>query len=175
MANFKTGIKSRQEQFSIAWLYAIASVAGYSIQNVRVDNDSVDAQILQKGDGPQCPLIDQINVQLKCTYASSPKGDRISYRIPLKNYEDLRGRRQTPRILVLLHVPPGISGWTQHLDQSLLLRNCAYWTSLRNLPATSNTSKVIVPIPTKQRLTVKSLTKMMELAATGRRPEELLV
>lgn len=173
MANFKTSLPSRQEQFSIAWLYAIASVAGYSVEHVKWDNDSVDAEIHQKGDGAECPLIDQINVQLKCTYATSPKNSRISYRIPRKNYDDLRGNRLTPRILVLLHVPRGIGNWLTHSNQSVLLKNCAYWTSLQGLPPKA-TSTVTVPISTSQRLTVSQLTKLMEMAAKGRRPEELV-
>ena len=157
MANFKTNLPTRQEQFSIAWLYAIASVAGYSIEHVKWDNDSVDAQIHQKGEGEDFPIIDQISVQLKCTYTASPKGGQITYLISRKNYDDLKGKRQTPRILILLQVPKGLENWLKHQDESILLKNCADWTSLSGCSKTNNSSKVPVSIPVTQKLTVNSL------------------
>jgi len=175
MANFKTEISRRQEEFSIAWLYAIASVAGYCVQNIRVDNDSIDALIRQKGNGNVYPKLDHISVQLKCTYAKIPKKSKISFPLSIKNYEDLRGKRMIPRILIVLHVPPSIKKWLEHNGEYVTLRNCAYWTSLKGQPASKNKRSVTVPIPVKQELTVKELGKMMDLAAKGKGPEELLV
>jgi hypothetical protein len=172
MPNFKTGLTTRQEQFSIAWLYAITSAAGYSLQEIRWDNDSVDAQIHQKGDRNNFPEIDQINVQLKCSYAIAPIDGQFRFRVSRKNYDDLRSRRSNPRILILLHVPRGIGQWLEHTDDSMLLRNCAYWTSLTGLPAVQ-TRTVTVYIPIAQKLTITELSKMMRFAAAGRRPEEM--
>jgi hypothetical protein len=174
MPNFKTGLTARQEQFSIAWLYAICSAAGYSIQQVHPDNDSIDVQIRQKGDRNHFPEIDQISVQLKCSYAATPVNGHFLFRISRKNYDDLRNPRSNPRILVLLHVPRGIGEWLVHADESILLRNCAYWTSLSGLPEI-NTNTVTIRIPTAQRLTIPELNRMMRFAADGRRPEEMMV
>jgi len=39
---FQMPLKRQQEQFSLAYIHAIASVAGYSIEEIRVDIDSID-------------------------------------------------------------------------------------------------------------------------------------
>jgi len=174
MPNFETKITRRQEEFSLAWLYAIASAAGYCVQDVRADVDSADAQIRQQADGEKCPKLNLIEVQLKCTYAKTPKKEKISLPISKKNYDELRGKRLVPRILVVLHVPRTTTDWLQHGDDSILLRHSAYWTTLYGQPKTKNTSSVTVSIPTTQRLTVAELKKMMNLAAKGKSPKEMI-
>lgn len=171
MPNFLTTLTRRQEEFSIAWLYAVASAAGFCVQDIRADVDSIDAEIRQQGNRTSFPKLELIQVQLKCTYSRVPKDNQISFPLSKKNYDDLRGKRMIPRILVVLHVPRTLNDWLSHADDSIVLRNCAYWTTLRGKPASSNKKSVNIPIPTSQKLTVQELRKMMNTVAKGKMPE----
>lgn len=95
-------LNQRKQQFSIAYLHAVASVVGYSTTEPGVDDDSVDREI--KARGPygrrRSP---QLDVQLKCTEAMASRNGHFSFPLPIKNYNDLRGDDlHVPRILVVV-------------------------------------------------------------------------
>jgi hypothetical protein len=89
----------------------------------------------------------------------------------VKTYDDLRDPGVgCPRILVLLVMPEDEAAWTEQGEDHLLIRKCAYWTSLKGMPATANTSTVRVPIPRVNAYSVDALNRLMEKV---RRREEL--
>lgn len=162
MPDYCLHTSKRQEQYSIAWILSLAAASGYSLEEIRVDVDSVDATLKQKPDGLEAPDIDRLDVQLKCTYAHNPNENTFPFPLEIKNYDDLRRTKLTvPRILVVLHVPPEPGAWIEFDPHGLTLRNCAYWACLRALPATTNKTKVVVHIPVAQRLNVETLTQLM--------------
>lgn len=159
----------QQEQFSIAWVRSVASVAGYAVEEIRVDIDSVDLTIVQVGVGEEYPLIEGLKIQLKCTYAHAPKEDGLHYPLKIKNYNDLRRDCLNPRILVVLHVPEKAEQWLKHSHDTLSLYHCAYWMSLNGMPVTENSDTVSVTIPLEQRFTVDALRLLMTALAKGER------
>lgn len=175
MPNYKFPPTVLQEEFSIAWLHAIASAAGYAYEFTRVDYDGIDATIKQRSNGTNIPTQENLAVQLKCTYACTPKNGSLSYPLKPASFNRLSGKRVNPRILVVLHVPRKCVDWLQHGKDQIVLRSCAYWTTLQDQSPTKNKAKVTVPIPTTQQLTVSELTNLMDqLAKDGqiRRPNE---
>jgi len=170
MARFSIPKNSRQEQFSIAYIRSIASVAGYAVDETRVDVDSVDCTIVQPGDSDEFPEIEGLRVQAKCTYAHRPKSGSIRFPLSIKNYNDLRRECMNPRILVIVHVPQQIGNWLRHWNDSMSLYHCAYWLSLRGQPPVPNSTNVTVTIPTSQVFTVDALVAMMDGLAEGIRP-----
>lgn len=170
MNDFTIPLTTRQEQFSIAYLRAIASVAGYSIEEMHVDMDSLDASIMQRGNEQGFPLIESLRVQLKCTYSHSPKNGHLAFPLSKKNYDDLRRECLNPRILVVVHVPKNLDDWIDHQNQQMLLRHEAYWKNLHGMPATSNKDSITVKLDTKQKLTVGELQRLMNILARGQKP-----
>lgn len=173
MGRFTIPLTAQQEQFSIAYVRAIASVAGYSVEKPEVDADSIDLRITQcGGEDDTYPDIEGLGVQLKCTYAHTPNEEQgcIKFPLSIKNYNDLRRNNMSPRILVVVHTPKDLAGWLAHSDDSLTLYHSAYWVSLRNHPATQNTNNITIDVPLNQRFTVDGLVRIMDLLATGEKP-----
>jgi hypothetical protein len=167
-----THITHRQEEFSRAYVHAIASAAGLKVQpGATPDDDSVDLTISARGPRGlvRSPRVD---VQLKC-WIGQVEGDALSYALKLKNYEDLRppmAEFQVPRILVLVAVPQDPGEWATHTSDSLILRYRAYWTCLHGEPETANTTVVTVKIPAANELTTAWLSAMMARVGQGGRP-----
>ncbi|MCP4417712.1 MAG: DUF4365 domain-containing protein, partial [Chloroflexi bacterium] len=139
MGNYKISDTIRQEQYSLAYVKAIASVAGYGVDDVSVDEDSIDFTINQRADpesdGEDYPLMEGLRVQLKCTYDHQPNPNTncIHIDISRKNYQDLRrAKTAIPRILVVLYTPREFDDYLNHVDLSMELLNTAHWLSLRN-------------------------------------------
>ncbi|TIX54981.1 MAG: DUF4365 domain-containing protein, partial [Mesorhizobium sp.] len=57
--------------------------------------------------------------------------------------------------------------WLTLTPENLILRNCAYWTSLVGSPATDNESSTTIDIPIKNSFDTKSLKELMEKSRTG--------
>lgn len=171
---FTYSLTKRQETFSVAYIGAVVAAAGYSIDKVEIDEDSIDVAIRQRGnpddpdDYPQCPILD---VQLKCTFAHQPGSDNyIHFPLSKKNYNDLRREFiSVPSILVVLYIPSANeTDWLVEREQAMLLQNTAHWISLRGedaLPDEQDSKTVLLPI--EQRFNIDSLREIMNRLARG--------
>jgi len=147
---------NRQEQFSDAFLLAIAAAAGCASSRPVPDNDSIDWTL-----SCRLPRRPKLDIQLKSTIY--PGGDdEIRYRLKAKNYDDLiLSDLIAPRILVLVTVPRNVEDWLCLKPDAVLLRYCAYWKSLAGGLRTSNNKSFTVPISRKNVLTPEALRDMM--------------
>lgn len=160
-------INQKKEQFSVAYVNAIAAQAGLSNAKPSVDDDSIDLSLKGRG---FCGKIrsSQLDLQLKCTSRDLVKDGFIRFPLPIKNYNDLRGEDiLIPRYLAVLLVPELDSEWAELRDEELVLRNTCHWVSIRNLPEKNNLSTVTVEIPLAQRLTKDTLLMLMQFASEG--------
>ena len=160
-------INQKKEQFSVAYVNAIAAQAGLSNAKPSVDDDSIDLSLKGRG---FCGKIrsPQLDLQLKCTSRDLVKDGFIRFPLPIKNYNDLRGEDiLIPRYLAVLLVPELDSEWAELRDEELVLRNTCHWVSIRNLPEKNNLSTVTVEIPLAQRLTKDTLLMLMQFASEG--------
>lgn len=163
-------ISQQKEQFSLAIIHAVASVAGYATYSPKVDEDSVDVGIAARGTlgSRRSP---RVEIQVKCTEAPDWRKDYMHYPLKLKNYIDLRGDDLcVPRILVIVVVPDIIDNWLMQSEHELVLRKCAYWVSLRTAANTGNISSVTVQVPKDQQFTVESLKIILENISEGDLP-----
>jgi hypothetical protein len=162
-------INQRKEQFSYAYLYAIASAAGYSFQIATrpMDFDGIDV-ILAGGSGQGIIRYPRLEIQVKCTSLDLMSEDVIRYPLAIKSYDDLRVENiQTPRILVIVVVPDTLDQWLTHSQQELCLRHCGYWLSLRGQPSTPNQATITVPIPRQNIFDVNGLSTLMQRIEAG--------
>lgn len=169
---FVYSLKKRQEMFSVAYISAVVAAAGYSVDDVKLDEDSIDVTIKQRGnskDPNDYPVCSTLSIQLKCTYAHKPNNDNcIHFPLSKKNHNDLcRAHVAIPAILVVLYIPSNDeSDWLVEQDEAMLLKNTAHWISLRGrTPITDTQTTVLIPI--EQRFSVDSLRQIMNRLAQG--------
>jgi hypothetical protein len=157
----------QKEQFSNAYVRAVAATAGYNIYKPEVDDDSVDWGIGARG-GKGTTRSPKVELQLKCTSQDVVKQDHIAFPLPVKNYHDLRQiDYQVPRILVVVVAPQDVSAWLTQSEASLVLHCCGYWLSLRGREDVANVEKITVHVPRTQLFTVTALKQMMQRVADG--------
>jgi hypothetical protein len=155
------------EQFSWAYIRAVAAAAGFAADRPELDRDSVDLTISASADSGlmRTPRLD---LQAKSTADLAPPGDRIPHFLKLKNYNDLRVEEvMVPRILVLVLVPDDPLEWLDQTEEQLALRRCGYWISLRGSPETENATGVTVKLPRSQLFSVDALKSMLERIDQG--------
>lgn len=158
-------LSQRKEQFSIAFVRAIASVAGYAVYKQEVDEDSVDIGIAARG-GSGTVRSPRLELQLKCTAQAVWRQNALLFPLKKKNYDDLRGEDLlVPRILVVLCVPSQLDDWLTHSADALVLRYCAYWLSLRLFEERQNARSVTVALPQANAFNVVALHGMMQRIA----------
>lgn len=166
---------NQKAEFSIAFIHALASVAGYTfIGSPHIDDDSVDLVLgasRREGTARRAPRLD---IQAKCHAEddSTHLGSALAYRLSEKNYDDLRDDSvHVPRILVVLCVPQDFTLWLHETPSETAMRRVAYWLSLRAFPdmppTTTADPKTTVHVLRSQRFTVDALKSIMKHIGEG--------
>lgn len=159
-----------QEQFSLAFVHAVATVAGFTVTKPAVDDQSVDLIVASNETGTEvdCP---RLELQLKCTSLDSGQGEHLAHDLPIKNYADLRKKSHVPRLLVVVTVKSRIpQEWLSEEPEALILRGSGLFFSLSTAAESPNGKTVRVKIPRTQRFTVEALRTLMKTVANGGRP-----
>lgn len=160
-------LSQQKEQFSVSYLRAVAAVAGYTLYEPTVDDDSVDWQIAARGtaDTPRRP---RVELQLKCSARDILRPETVRFPLEIKNYEDLRtDNLLVPRILIVVFVPRDVRDWIRHSEEELALRHCGYWSSLRGEPPVQNQGTITVSLPRSQQFTPEALKQIMKRINDG--------
>lgn len=153
----------REEALSHVYVQAVAAKAGYTTSSPSLDRDSLDLQIQAGGE-----MRPALNLQLKATVNVERVSDGyVHYPLKVRNYNLLRKKTQTPRLLVILDLPRDEDCWMTVTVNELVLRNRAYWLSLRGFGETANTTSVTVKIPEENLFNVESLKALMDQSRGG--------
>jgi hypothetical protein len=162
----------RMEQLSRAYALAVAAMAGCRSSRPEPDYgvDLALRQVAKRG-GRRREFGPTLYIQLKSIAGATITTAEIVYDLKADAYETLRhSTRVSPAILVLLALPATRADWVAHSEDHLEIRGCAYWLSLRGLPARSNTTSVRVRIPRANQFTPAALEQIMRVV---RRQEDL--
>jgi hypothetical protein len=164
-------ITTQKEQYSKAFVRAVAAVAGYKITECDVDDDSIDMGLAGKrGDGGAFVTAPHLELQLKCTETDDGADEKLSHVLKIKNYDDLRDMNvHVPRILVVVCVPADVSNWIHETSEAMVMRRCAYWASLKGAPAAPGETRT-VHLPRQQLFNVAALESMMQRIGNGGQP-----
>jgi hypothetical protein len=157
----------QKEQFSVAYVRAVAAVAGVKILRTDVDDDSIDIGLERAGG-----CSPKLDVQLKCTADPLPEGCDTSFVLKLKNYDDLRRSTLVPRWLVVMYVPTTAADWLTFAapPKEVLLRHCGWWTSLAGAADVVNTDSVTVYVPYANVFTPAALKAKLDQVETLFKP-----
>ena len=165
---FKT---NKKEQFSIAYVCALAAQLGFNHFDPVVDDESVDIEFIgnySRSDPTIKTWNPHLEVQLKCTKNGPQADNYLHFSLPVKNYNDLREvRRSSPAYLIVLHVPDNEDDWIIENTTDITLKYNAYWFSLKDYPDTNNKTSVTVKIPVINRLTKDSFKNLMDNSSKG--------
>jgi hypothetical protein len=94
-----------KEQLSLVYAHAVATAARCKLENIRIDDETVDTTVRQVADHRKYHHA-SLDVQLKCTSSPNEDDEYISWRLEDYNYNDLRDTyRMHPIILVAVAVP----------------------------------------------------------------------
>lgn len=158
-----------KEDISISYISALCAYAGIAYEIVRHDEDSTDG-ILRKR-----VLLDEnrkfdaeLRIQLKCTSSTSQytdNGDTLTYKLKVKNYNDLCLPSTTPIMLGLLILPENEDLWIDCTEEELLIRGCMYWAEFSGKIESANEGTVSVKIDKKNIINAESLQEILELIA----------
>lgn len=157
-------LNAQKDHFSRAVVRAVAAAAAIKCDVPSHDEDSIDFELVAPDAHPTVPGR-RLSIQAKSGQNCAPQNGTISYPLPIKNYNDLRGTAYVPRILVVVHVPSDPAEWIASDPERMVFRRCAYWTTLAGEPETTNTSTVTVTIPSDQVFDVDALEGCMTLPA----------
>ena len=160
-------INAQKEQFSQAYVRAVAAVAGFTVARPEVDDDSIDLSIKSRLHSVR----PQLDLQLKCTETMVLADTQMGFPLKQKNYLDLSAADVlVPRILVIVRVPTDQTEWLHQDEDHLLIRRCGYWVNLAGLPVTQNDTSTTIQVPRSNRFTADALRDMMSRIAGGERP-----
>jgi len=151
-----------EEALSIAYVHSVAAAAGYVIALKNFDRDGIDVTV-EAGGG----FRPKIDAQVKATINLPQAGDVFRFPLPRRNYDHLIIPTQTPRILIVMHLPPDQISWVKVDIESLVLKNCAYWVCLTGAPKTENSTSITVDVPVANKFDVAGLKGLLEMSRTG--------
>ena len=138
----------RKSELSIAYLHCLAIKKGFELEHTRIDNDSVDATICANGKiTPEAILSSpKVDIQLKATSNWVVENGSIKFKLPLKNYNDLRSNCAVNKILVVLCLPDNEDEWIKYTPDEIVIKKCAYWLNLKGMAETENENNVTVTL-----------------------------
>jgi hypothetical protein len=162
-------LNTQKEDFSYAYIYAVATAAGYSLQAAtrRLDDNGIDATITVPGkiNSKRLPRFD---VQIKSTSQNILTEESIKYKLGIKNYNELREDDPfVPQLLILVLVPEKIEDWIFQTEEALCVKRCGYWLSLRGKQAVSNQTTITIEIPRQNIFSPQALQSIMTRIANG--------
>lgn len=160
-------ITNQKEQFSLAYVLAVAAQAGMNHTTPVVDNESVDTILMAKGLVGCTYTQAQVKIQIKSTKNCRFSDNFLHYPLPIKNYNDLRTPSINPQLLVVVCIPESVGDWLKQNTRRLAMYRCAYWYSLKNMSDSSNTTSETVKIPKANLFTTHFLTQAMHDIANG--------
>ena len=163
--NFNT----QKEDFSYAYIYTVTAAAGYSLQTAtrRLDDSGIDATITVPGKigSKRLPRFD---IQIKSTSQDILKEQSIKYRLSAKNYDELSDEDPfVPQLLIVVLIPKDVNEWLSQSEESLCIKKCAYWLSLRGQPQKEEQLTITVEIPRQNIFSPDALKIIMERISAG--------
>lgn len=162
-------IEKIKEDLSICYLKTIAAANGVALEQSYHDEDSTDVIIkkfLELEGGLK--FNSQISVQLKSTSSLSQYSigeNEITYKLKVKNYNDLCATSAMPSILVLFILPEDADEWVGWSEEELILKGQMFWLGLQGNEPSSNAVSVSVKIPKTNRLSKESIGILLIKAA----------
>jgi len=166
----ENGESWRKEDFSKAYVSALAAAAGAGCEWVTRDYFKTDGYFKKEFPGAAIPVA-QLDFQLKSTTAECRDETQIRYELERAAHNFLANvATLAPRVLIVVLLPADVGEWVATSEEALALRRCGYWLSLRGAQATQNAYSITVGIPRANALTAPALDSILARIASGQQP-----
>jgi Domain of unknown function (DUF4365) len=161
----------QQEGLCRAYVQAVAALAGVGT-TVPTPDYGIDLALraIERFEQRHQDVGVQLDLQLRSTTRAHLFPGEVRYDIDVPTYESLRKTPPIPRILVLLVLPEEEDLWLCQSVEELVVRRCAYWTSLRGAEPVTATSSIRIVIPQSQVFSVQAVQTLMSRIAGGGLP-----
>lgn len=162
----------RMEQLSRAYVQAVAAVCGCTCAQPSPDyGTDLTLRLVRRQDGEWGEAGRPLSLQLKSTAGAEVTPAQVVYDLKVGAYNRLRrSTRTAPVLLVLFVLPADPAARLDHTEDRLALRGCAYWLSLRGMPARANAASVRVRIPRANQFTPAALERIMDAIRRNQNP-----
>lgn len=162
----------RKEMASRAFVHSIVSKAGYVMSSPNLDYgiDVSVTQVRERQDSNGIRLVEgfEFKIQLKSSSGVNVEDGQLIYDLEAKSFNDLAdSNTNVPRILVLVHLPCEEGQWITISDESILLKNCAYYADFSKEMPTKNKSSIRIRIPLVQKFNPKFITQFFSKIERG--------
>ena len=161
----------RQEDLSIAYISAVAAMAGYNCAPSGGHDYGIDVEIrtVETNGNRRIATGFILDIQAKAThnFEFSDDGRWIIYDLSVSAYNMLIEKRATPAILILYCMPPNEDEWVSIYEEYATLKHCGYWMSLKGMEHSTNSFKQRVRIPRDQIFTESALNYIMSSVENG--------
>lgn len=152
-------INAQKEEFSYGFLQLLGAKAGLEVTKSgrQTDNQKIDLHIIHAGK-ISALYTPRFDAQVKCTHKNNIDNGNFIYDLDIQTYDRLRyEHHHVPIFLIILVVPEDINKWINISSEQLIIKKCAYWTSLKGSPESKNTNSIRIKIPLKNLVTPSSL------------------
>lgn len=154
----------RQEALCRAYVQAVSAHAGLAY-SVPVPDYGIDLclRTIEVRGNRRTDISHQLDVQLRSTTRAVQKEEHISFDVDVDTYDSLRDPEAgVPRVLIVLVLPADEAEWITQSPSELAIRHCAYWLSLRGLPATAAQRTCRIAIPRSNVFSVAAVRDIMQ-------------
>jgi len=167
-------IETRMEAFSYAYVYALASQAGFAFREEVKGNDNIGIDISVNDperffDIPPCRFSAQVKCVRKTKLTQNENG--VFYKLRKKNYDTLiKSQPNNTIILIVLVVPDEPIDWVISTDSDITIKHNCYWFCLQDSPLSKlkhQDSKEQIQLLEGQLLTPESFPFLMQKIAEG--------
>lgn len=154
-----------KEDLSISYITAVSANAGIAFDIQRHDDDSTDGILkkkIQLENGGN--YLAMLRVQLKATSSKSQYKeyeDEITYRLKVKNYNELCEKGSSLIILALLILPEDEEKWVKWSAKELLMKGTMYWKIFLNKNLSENSGTVTVRFDKKNVINSDTLNNIL--------------
>ena len=149
-------LNQQKEQFSLAYIHAVAACAGYQFELPSAQRDGIDGHI-----SSDIGLSPVIQFQAKSSARDLLREDGVHYPLPIGNFRTLQKETNNRRILIVVMLPDDPAEWLLGDQEQLCMRGSGYWTSIRDEPETENKETVHVLVPVDRPFDIDNLCAMM--------------
>ncbi len=158
-----------KEDFSYAYIHAVASAAKCSVQRATIpmDHEGIDLTITHIGK-VGTKAYPRFDAQVKCTSQDVIKKDFIKFSLEVNAYEKLISDcYSVPQILIVVVVPKNSTEWVIQSEAELVMKHCGYWKYLKGNPPTANKESITVSLPRENIFSTDALGKLMARISLG--------
>lgn len=163
-------IEQVKERISFAYVMLLAAQSGMTISKSDQDFgiDGTIKEVKKRGDR-YVESYFGFDFQLKATETIEYTEDgNIKYDLSVKNYNDLIDEEVLlPRILILFSLPRNKDEWLNVQETHTIVKNCAWWCSLKGEPESKNKNTVRIIIPKNQVLTPEKIIDLINRIKGG--------